>query len=59
MDDDHMEFGQGLVSLPDGWMMERETGNKIAPNGDVFNLKGERIWSNEIADAYIDEEYDR
>lgn len=58
MDDEFMEYGQGLVNLPDGWMLETETGNKIDPEGNVYATNGEKIWSRDLIDP-DDEEYDR
>lgn len=44
-DDDFMELGStGLVPLTEGWMLDTRTGNKIAPDGRVFNAVGEMIW---------------
>lgn len=57
MDEDFMEFGQGLVGLPNGWALEKETGNKVDPEGKVFDKTGDLIWSPDIIDP--DEEYER
>ena len=53
--DDFMEYGKGLVSLPNGWALDVESGNKIDPEGNVFSEIGELIWSPTIMDP--DEEY--
>lgn len=50
-----MEFGNGLISLADGWMLERETGNRIDPDGRVFNIMGEMLWSPDIIDPDEDD----
>lgn len=58
MDSDFMEFGQGLISLENGWTLEKKTGNRIDPNGNVFSNSGELLWSHDLVDP-DQEEYDR
>lgn len=48
--EDYMEYGQGLISLPNGWALEKETGNRIDPDGRVFNVMGEMLWAPDIVD---------
>lgn len=48
-DNDFMEMGDSdLVPLPDGWYLEKSTGNKVDPDGNVFSPSGEMIWSSDL-----------
>lgn len=41
---DHMELGDsGFVPMEDGWVKNVKTGVTIAPDGRVFNEKGDLI----------------
>lgn len=37
MDDDYMETAGGLVPLADGWFLVKETGERISPEGKIYN----------------------
>jgi len=52
MIDDHMEIGEGLIPQPNGWFLDKETGNRINSEGQVFNVMGEMIWDPSIDDLY-------
>lgn len=40
---DEIQFPNGLVPLPDGWFKNVITKETIAPDGRVFNEKGELV----------------
>lgn len=45
---DFMELGDsGLVPQEDGWYLDTHTGNRIAPNGCVFDSEGEIVFDPE------------
>lgn len=45
MSDDFMELGSsGLIPIKDGWLLDSLTGNRIAPDGRVYNTMNELIW---------------
>lgn len=35
--EDYMETEGGMVSLPDGWWLESSTGNRISPDGTIYD----------------------
>jgi hypothetical protein len=44
-DNDFMELGDtNLVPMPDGWFLNKETGETIDPNGYVYDKSGEVIF---------------
>lgn len=41
---DFIEFGDsGLIPILDGWFVNKATGDKISPDGRVFNSNGDLI----------------
>lgn len=57
MDSDYMEMGEGLIPLSNGWYIDKQSGNKVDVQGNVFDKEGDLIWSPDIVDP--DEEYER
>lgn len=52
---DHMELGDtGMIPEEDGWYKDKRNGNRVDPEGRVYDNEGEMIW-----DPVLDEEYDR
>lgn len=48
---DAMEYGDsGLVAMEGGWRKDTKTGNKIDPEGNIFNSKGEMLWNADLED---------
>lgn len=61
--DDYIEFGEsGLVPLKDGWYLNRGTGEKISPDGQVFSEDGTLIFDpaelDDIPAFFSEDEYD-
>lgn len=53
MSDDFMELGgSGLVPIGEGWLLDTNTGNRMSPEGRVFNREGEILY-------VIDEDADK
>lgn len=45
---DYMELGNtGFVILEDGWYLNKRTGEKISPEGDLYNAAGELVESSD------------
>lgn len=43
-EEDFIEFGEsGLIPIQDGWFVNKANGDKIAPDGRVFNSSGDLI----------------
>lgn len=48
IDDDFIEFGEtGLVPQKDGWFFNKKTGERIDPDGRVFDESGELVKDDE------------
>jgi hypothetical protein len=42
--DEFIEVGQsGLIAQADGWWLDKNTGNRISPEGLILNVAGEQI----------------
>lgn len=50
-DDDFMEAGDsGLVPLAGGWWLHKPSGNKISPEGKIYDNSGSIIGEAELPD---------
>lgn len=43
-DSDYMEIAGGLIPEEDGWMVDKFTGNRVDPEGRVFDRYGELLF---------------
>ena len=55
MADDFMEFGDSdLISIDNGWFLNKRTQEKIDPNGCVYNKDGDLIFDPKELDDIED-----
>lgn len=71
-EDDFMELGDsGMVPTKDGWILNKDTSEKMDPDGRIFDMDGEMIfdpedfsyddfegfeWQDDDYEWYIDDE---